>query len=61
MKRKIIEIYVEEDKENEVVSYCFERCEDSEVANATMKALLMIFNNYKDVEDIIEAEYEESE
>lgn len=57
-KRKIIEIYVTENEETDSVSFEFEKMEDTEVANATMKGLLMIFANYKDDEDELEVEYE---
>lgn len=57
-KRKIIEIYVTENKETDSISFEFEKMEDTEVANATMKGLLMIFSNYKDDEDELEVEYE---
>lgn len=57
-KRKIIEIYVTENKETDSISFEFEKMEDTEVANATMKGLLMIFSNYKNDEDELEVEYE---
>lgn len=60
-KRKIIEIFVTEDDENDEVHYDFERCEDTEIANATMKGLLMIFSNYKDIDDTLEVQYEEDD
>ena len=59
-KRKIIEIYVTENKETDSISFEFEKMENTEVANATMKGLLMIFLNYKDDEDEVEVECERS-
>lgn len=57
-KRKIIEIYVTENKETDSISFEFEKMEDTEVANSTMKVLLMMVSNYKDDEDELEVEYE---
>lgn len=57
-ERKIIEIYVEEKPEDDAVSFEFKRCEDTEVANNTMKMLMMVLNKYKKEEDEIEVEFE---
>lgn len=57
-RRKIIEIYVEEKPEQDAVSFDFERCEDSEVANNTMKMLIMVLSKYKREEDDIEVDFE---
>lgn len=60
-KRKIIEIYVIENKEEDIATFEFERCEDTEIANTTMKGLLMMFDKYKkdlNIENEIEAEFE---
>lgn len=43
MKRKIIEIYATEDEENNTISFDFEKVDDSEVANDTMKMIISIF------------------
>ena len=61
MKRKIIEIYVEENKENDEVSFDFERIEDTEIANSTMKMLLQVLSCFKNEDDEIVALFEESE
>jgi len=58
-KRKIIEIYVTENKEEDSASFEFIKCEDTEIADNTMKGLLIIFNTYKDDEDELKVEYEE--
>lgn len=50
-KRKIIEIYVTENEEEDTISFEFEKVEDSEVANSTMKGILNIFVALKDAED----------
>lgn len=57
-KRKIIEIYVTENKEDDTISFDFEKVEDTEIANSTMKGLLMMFDIYKNDEDVLEVEYE---
>ena len=46
-RRKIVEIYIEEDIENEKIYFDVERVEDSKVANATMKMLLNTFSKFK--------------
>lgn len=46
-RRKIVEIYVEEDEIEKKVFFDVERCEDSMVANATMKMLLNTFRKFK--------------
>ena len=58
VRRKIIEIYVTENKEEESISFEFEKVEDTEIANSTMKGLMMIFATYKDEEDELEVQYE---
>lgn len=55
-KRKIIEVYITENDEENTVSFNFQKTEDSEIANSTMKALLMVFSNLK--EDGLEVEHE---
>ena len=60
-KRKIIEIYVTEDEEDDTVSFNFERCENTEIANETMKGLCMMFAKWKDEEDKLEIEGEEKD
>ena len=57
-KRKIIEIYVEEKTEDDAVSFEFVKCEDTEVADNTMKMLMMVLSKYKREEDDIEVEFE---
>lgn len=57
-KRKIIEIYVTENIEEDTTSFEFEKVEDSHVANSTMKMLLMTFAQYKDEDDELEVQYE---
>ena len=53
-RRKIIEIYVTENEEEDSISFEFERCEDSEIANDTMKGLCMMVASWKDKEDELE-------
>lgn len=63
-KRKIIEIYVTENEEKDSASFEFEKCEDTEIANYTMKGLLMMLNEYRNywgIEDEIETEFETEE
>lgn len=60
-KKRIIEIYVTENKKEDTVSFEFEKVENSKIADSTMKMLLMMFNKYKDNEDELEVEYEEKE
>lgn len=55
-KRKIIEVYITENDEENTVSFEFEKKEDTEIANSTMKALLMMFSNLKS--DGLEVEQE---
>lgn len=57
-KRKIIEIYVTENEEEDSISFEFEKVEDTEIANETIKGLMMIFATYKDEEDELEVHYE---
>lgn len=57
-KRKIIEIYVTENKEEDTASFEFIKTEDSELANETLKGLVMIMANLKDDEDEIEVEFD---
>lgn len=47
IKRKIIEVYITENDEENTVSFEFEKTEDTEIANSTMKALLLMFSNLK--------------
>ena len=56
-KRKIIEIYVTENEED-TISFEFERCENSEIANDTMKGLCMMVASWKNKEDELEMEFE---
>lgn len=42
-KRKIIEIYVTEDKENDTTTFDFDRLEDTKEANFMMKRLSLMF------------------
>lgn len=58
-RRKIVEIYIEEDVENEKVFFDVERVEDSKIANATMKMLLNTFRSFKGND--IDVTYEGSE
>ncbi len=58
-KRKIIEIYVTENKKEGTTSFEFEKVEDSEIADLTLKGLLMIFSKYKEEDDELEVELEE--
>lgn len=46
-RRKIIEIYVEENEEEEKTYFDVERCENSMAANAVMKMLLNTFRQFK--------------
>jgi len=55
-KRKIIEVYITENDEENTVSFEFEKKEDTEIANSTMKASLMMFSNLKS--DGLEVEQE---
>jgi len=55
-KRKIIEVYITENDEENTVSFEFKKKEDTEIANSTMKALLMMFSNLKS--DGLEVEQE---
>ena len=58
-KRKIIEIYVT-DKEN-TISFEFIRTENSELANSTLKGLLMMFEQFKNPDIEMEVEIEKEE
>lgn len=42
-RRKIIEIYVTEDKEQDTTTFDFERLEDTKEANFMMKRLTLMF------------------
>ena len=53
-KRKIIEIYVTENEEEDTTSFEFERIEDSDIANSTMKMLAYMFSKYKNKDDNLE-------
>ncbi len=46
-RRKIIEIYVTENEDKDTTSFEFEKIEDSDVANSTMKMLAYMFSMYK--------------
>lgn len=59
-KRKIIEIYVEENTEEDTVSFEFKKVENTEIANMTMKGLIMMFESQKSDEDELEVEYGQS-
>ena len=58
IKRKIIEIYVTENKEENTTSFEFIKTEDSGLANETLKGLMFIFAHFKDNDDEIEVELE---
>lgn len=49
-KRKIIEIYATENKEEGEVTFNIEKTEDSDIANNTMKMLVEIFSLYVEEE-----------
>jgi hypothetical protein len=52
-KRKIIEIYVTEDKENDTTTFDFDRLEDTKEANFMMKRLSLMFaTNIKEDENL---------
>lgn len=57
-KRKIIEVYVTENKKEHTTSFEFIKTEDSKIANATIKGLAMMFTSQKDEDDELEVEYE---
>lgn len=57
-KRKIIEIYVTKNNEEDSISFDVEKTEDSDIANYTMKMLLHTFAQYKDEDDELEVQYE---
>lgn len=57
-KRKIIEIYITENEEENSVSFDIEKTEDSEIADNTMKMLLYVFASYKNDKDELEVEHE---
>lgn len=59
-KRKIIEIYVEENTEEDTVSFEFKKVENTEIANMTMKGSIMMFESQKSDEDELEVEYGQS-
>lgn len=46
-KRKIIEIYVTEDKENDTTTFNFNRLEDTKEANFMMKKIALMFATTK--------------
>lgn len=60
-ERKIIEVYVKENKEEETVSFTFKKTENSEIANSTIKGFAMIFAAQIGAEDELEVETEEGE
>lgn len=53
-KRKIIEIYVTENEEEDSISFEFEKIENTDTANSTMKMLLEMFSLYKNKDDSLE-------
>ena len=53
-KRKIIEIYVTENEEEDTISFEFEKIENTDTANSTMKMLLEMFSLYKNKDDSLE-------
>ena len=59
MKRKIIEVYVEENEDEQ--TFTIEKVEDSEVANETIKALAVIFYKLKSKEESLELTYDEED
>lgn len=59
-KRKIIEVYVTENKKEDSISFEFEKCEDTDIANETLKGLCMMFATWKDEEYELEVEFENS-
>lgn len=59
MKRKIIEIYVEEKPEEDSISFEFKKCENTEIADSTMKMLLFMLGKYKNPEDELEVQLED--
>ncbi len=59
MKRKIIEVYVEENEDEQ--TFTIEKVEDSEVANETIKALAVIFYKLKSREESLELTYDEED
>lgn len=60
-KRKIIEIYVTNNDKENTTSFEFIKTENSELANSTLKGLLMIFEQFKDSDIEIEVETEKEE
>lgn len=59
MKRKIIEVYVEENEDEQ--TFTIEKVEDSEVANETIKALAVIFYKLKSKEESLKLTYDEED
>lgn len=57
-KRKIIEIYITENKEEDSVCFDVEKVENTEIADYTMKMLLHCFSQYQKEDDELEVEYE---
>ena len=57
-KRKIIEIYITENKEEDSISFDVEKVEHTEIADCTMKMLLHCFSKYQKEDDELEVEYE---
>ena len=58
-KRKIIEIYATENKEEDSISFDIEKIEDSDVANYTMTMLLKAFSIHKSDNESLEIEVED--
>lgn len=55
-RRKIVEIYAEENEEEGITYFDTERCENSMTANAVMKMLLNTFRQFEGEE--VEVKYE---
>ena len=62
-KRKIIEIYVTDNDKENTISFEFIRTENSELANSTLKGLVMMFEYFTgpDIETEVEIEKKEGE
>lgn len=57
-KRKIIEVYITENTEEDTVTFHFEKTEDSKVADNIMQFLAVIIAGQKDTGDQLEIESE---
>lgn len=61
-RRKIIEIYITKDETDDSISFDFDKVDDSDIANATMKMLLNTFTKYSNQNECeIEVTYSEGE